>query len=455
MTLRSSIYLAATLALTVLCAAGCERDTSGLQPVPADTDPIVFSDTFGKGVDFQAFLGSKTDAVSIDPVERHLGSASLKVTVPAPGATSGGYAGGAFTARYQRDLSGYNALTFWAKASKALTLDIAGLGNDNTGTSRYEASRSAIALTTNWTKITVPIPLPEKLDYERGLFYFAEGPEGTAGSTVWFDEVRFETVTSIGNPRPGIAPIIVGAFVGGTVTVTGTRTTFTVDGTDRTIDHSPGYFTFTSSNETVAVVSDGVIQAVGIGTATIKGSLGTVEAAGGLTVNVTAAPTEPAPTPTLPAGDVISLFSNRYTNVPVDTWSASWDMADVGDFRISGNDVKAYTNLTYAGVEFTTSPINASAMTHLHLDVWLPQGAYVKIKLVDFGADGAYGGGDDREQELTFNASSTPPLAIGTWCPLDIPLTRFTAIPERAHLAQFILSSDSKTLYLDNLYFHR
>ncbi|MCD8479591.1 MAG: hypothetical protein LRZ88_04765 [Candidatus Cloacimonetes bacterium] len=42
-----------------------------------------------------------------------------------------------------------------------------------------------------------------------------------------------------------------------------------------------------------------------------------------------APPTVPevaAPTPTYDAGNVISLFSNAYTNVPVDTWSAGWDM---------------------------------------------------------------------------------------------------------------------------------
>jgi hypothetical protein len=442
-------------ALAVVWTVGCERDTTGLKPVPADDDPVVFSDTFGKGVDFQAFMGSKVDAVAIDQVEKYQGSASLKITVPSPGDASGGYAGGAFTTQYARDLSGYNALTFWAKASRAVTLDVAGLGNDNTGTSKFEASRSGILLSTAWSRIVLPIPLPARLDYERGRFFFAEGPEGSAGSTVWIDEVRFETVTTISNPRPAITPKVVSAFVGATVPVTGTRTTFNVDGTDRTLDHSPGYFTFTSSNETVAVVTDDGILAVGTGTANIAGQLGTVEATGALTLNVTGAPTVAAPTPALPAADVVSLFSNAYTNVPVDTWSASWDIADVSDFKIAGNDAKAYTNLTYAGIEFTTNTINASAMTHVHLDVWIPQGVFFRVKLVDFGADGVYGGGDDQQQELTFNAGSAPPLAFGVWSGLDIPLSNFTALPSRAHLAQLILSSDSKIVYLDNVYFHR
>lgn len=44
-----------------------------------------------------------------------------------------------------------------------------------------------------------------------------------------------------------------------------------------------------------------------------------------------AAPDNPAPTLTAAPGDVISLFSNAYTNVPVDTWSAGWDQAEVAD----------------------------------------------------------------------------------------------------------------------------
>ena len=128
-------------------------------------------------------------------------------------------------------------------------------------------------------------------------------------------------------------------------------------------------------------------------------------------------PTTPAPTPTFPAADVISLFSNPYTNVPVDTWSAVWDQADVADIQIAGNDTKLYTNLVFAGIEFISQTVDATSMTHFRMDIWTPDPtalpAVFKIKLVDFGANGIFGGGDDVEHELTFNANSTPPLATG------------------------------------------
>ncbi|WP_411279674.1 hypothetical protein [Gemmatimonas sp.] len=128
------------------------------------------------------------------------GTATLKVIVPNPGDASGGYAGGAFVAQVPRDLSSYNAVTFWAKASINAKLDVVGLGNDNTGTSTRSAQRSAIDVTPTWTKYTLPIPLASKLTAERGLFYFAEGPENGVGYTLWFDDIKFET-GELGTPR--------------------------------------------------------------------------------------------------------------------------------------------------------------------------------------------------------------------------------------------------------------
>jgi hypothetical protein len=456
MTLTRANRTAAAAALTLVAAVGCERDTTGLEPAPGNTDPIVFMDDFGAAVDYQAFLGSNLEAVSVDPNVKHEGFASLKISVPDPGDPAGGWAGGAFTTRFARELSGYNALTFWAKSSVASTLDIAGLGNDNTGFSKYEASWSNIPLTEDWTKYVIPIPLPEKLAVERGLFFLAEGPEGSTGHDVWFDDVMFETVGTISDPRPAMASKTINTFAGATIEIEGTQVVFNVDGTDQVIQHLPGYFNFESSNESVAMVVDGKIRVLDAGVATIKAKLDTLDALGGVTVFAVAPPpTAPTP-PTLPAADVISLFSNAYRNVTVDTWSADWDVADVTDFQIAGDDVKAYSNFQFAGIEFGSQTINATEMTHFHIDVWVPDdGTVFRVKLVDFGANGIFGGGDDSEHEIAFTASSTPPLATETWLPLDIPLADFTRLMNREHLAQLILSGNPSKVYVDNIYFHK
>lgn len=454
-------FISLVIAAIVL-VAGCGRDTDTLDPAPISTDPVVFTDGFGQGVDFQAFLNSKVDAVQMTTEIRYSGTTALEVTVPGPDDPTGWFAGGAFVANVPRDFSGYDALTFWARASKGTaTLNVAGIANDNTGNSLYEASVNDIPLTTTWAKYIVPIPLPAKLAMERGLFFFAEGYEADNESyQIWFDDVVFEKTGLVSNPRPALAPGTASAFVGGTVEISGTRTTFDVDGSDVTVEHLPGYFSFASSNDTVAQVTGGDIVVVGPGTATITAALGNVPATGAVTVTANPAPTAPAPAPTVPEADVISLFSDVYDDVTVDSWSADWpDMADVADFAIGGDPVKAYTNLIYAGILFETAPIDASGMDFFHLDIWAPPGtSQFKVKLVDFGEDGLYGGAPDSEKELTFTGATSPAFTGGEWVGLDIPLADFmgaSGLQSREHLAQLVISGADITAFIDNVYFYR
>ena len=83
-------------------------------------------------------------------------------------------------------------------------------------------------------------------------------------------------------------------------------------------------------------------------------------------------PITAAPAPTIPPVDVISLFSAAYDDVPVGSWSADPDQADVADAQAAGDEVKHYTNLRVATIDFGGTPVDASAMTHLHIDVWTP-----------------------------------------------------------------------------------
>jgi len=465
MPLKRTIRVAGAAALSAMLAAGCGRSTGPLQPWRGIPESIVFQDAFPASVVFQPFGGSKGDALTIDrdTTHVHAGTACLMIRVPSPGDPAGTYAGGAVTVmdgKLLRDLTGYDALTFWAKANKSVVLEVAGFGNDNTGTSKFEAKSVSFPLTTSWKKFVIPIPLPARLTNEGGLFFFASGPQMGAGYTLWLDDLQFERLGKITDPRPVMTTQTVNAVVGATIPVTGTRVTFSVldslgVGVDHLVQHMPGYFTYASSNPAVATISGGTIHVVGSGNATITARLDTTTVAGTVTVAAIAPPATAAPTPTVPAANVISLFSNAYAPVPVDTWSATWDVADVADAKIAGNDNKLYTNLTYAGIEFVTHKIDATTMTAFHTDVWAPSGTTFKVKLVDFGADGAFGGGDDSQPELTFNAGSTPPFSSGDWVPLEIPLTDFTGLLARAHLAQLIISGDTRTVYVDNVYFHK
>jgi hypothetical protein len=444
--------IVAVMGASVVLTA-CSRDLSLLEPAPFPREPGIFTDGFAPGLSFQAFAGSKTDAVQIDPTTKFRGANALRVTIPAPGDASGSYAGGAFVSNVARDLSEFDALTFWARASiGGQLLNVAGLGNDNTGNSRFTVERNGIPLTTSWQKIVIPIPLAEKLLQEQGMFFFAAGPDNGIGYDLWIDELQFETLGTIRSPRPAITPATLSAEVGATLSITGTSLTVDVDGVDVRVSVAPSYFTFTSANPAIATVNEGgVVTVVGVGSTSITAALGTVAATGAITVATEIPPSVAAPTPTRAAADVISLFSNSYPNAPVDTWSASWDAADVSDLQIAGNATKKYSGLGFAGIEFVSQPVNATSMTHLHVDLLTTSAATFRIKLVDFGANGAFGGGDDSEHEVTVQSSGAP----GTWSSLDIPLSSFTGLTGRSSVAQLILSSTVGTVYLDNLYFYK
>ncbi len=164
-------------------------------------------------------------------------------------------------------------------------------------------------------------------------------------------------------------------------------------------------------------------------------------------------PTVAAPTP--PARDpskVISLFSDAYTNVPVDTWRTDWSSAVLTDLTINGNPTKKYSQLDFVGIETISNQLNITNMTHLHLDVWSPNFTFFGIKLVDFGPNGVYGGGDDVEHQVNFTS-----LAQSEWVSLDIPLSEFTGLTTRNNIAQYILVGQPTgltTVYIDNFYFY-
>ena len=166
-------------------------------------------------------------------------------------------------------------------------------------------------------------------------------------------------------------------------------------------------------------------------------------------------PTEPsvaAPTPTQMPSNVISLFSDAYTNVAVDNFiSFSNGGATLEEVMVAGNATKKYTNLDYVGIEtLGANLIDASTMTTIHMDIWTPDTNNFKIKIVDFGANKAYQGGDDTEHEVTYATTET-----GKWIGYDIPLTDFTGLASNANLAQYILSKNPQgTIFIDNIYFH-
>ena len=230
---------------------------------------------------------------------------------------------------------------------------------------------------------------------------------------------------------------------------------------DQSVNTAPAYFDYTSSNPSVATVNElGVVKILDKGSSTITATLAEQEAEGSLSIEAIGEallPPEPAPTPTPPQDSVISMFSNAYEDVPVDTWNPFWEFstAEVEDVKIGDDDVKRYKNLNFVGILTESAQIDATDMTHFHLDIWTPDAtelpAAFKVLLVDYGPDGNFGGGDDSSHELTF---TSPTLVTGEWISLDIPLSDFVGLTNRTNIAQLVLSGDLPNVFVDNVYYY-
>ena len=107
-------------------------------------------------------------------------------------------------------------------------------------------------------------------------------------------------------------------------------------------------------------------------------------------------------------------------------------------------------------MEYSAPTIDATSMTHFHLDAYISgpiaAGREFRVLLVDFGADGSYGGGDDTRHSTTFRA---PTLVSQNWISIDLPFSSLTGLGSRSNMAQLILEGgDGSKIFIDNIYFY-
>ena len=169
----------------------------------------------------------------------------------------------------------------------------------------------------------------------------------------------------------------------------------------------------------------------------------------------TAAPTPPNRAP----GDVVSLFSNSYTNIAIDAWSAPWDNSDVADLQIAGNDTKKITFGSFLGVDFSTAGHHQdlSQMTHFHMDFYTETpsliGKVFNTKLSQWGGTAA----EVSAAELNINDGTSPAVVSGSWVSIDVPITigPWSNNITRNDIAQFLITSNLSVVYVDNIYFYK
>jgi len=460
----SKILLLSGLLFAV--TVSCERAISDeLEFATNSNTGDIFTDTpIGLGSDFYfPFGGSKATAWTVDETEGYKSNTSMRFDVPNADDLDGNYAGAIFRVDGAgRDLTEYDALTFWAKASQGVSIGQMGFGIDF-GENKHQVTKSGVSLTTNWVKYTIAIPDASKLFEERGMFWYSAGTQNTGGFgyTFWIDELKFEKLGTVAQPQPAIfngVDIVQQSFTGVDIVIEGTQTFNLGSGINQTVTVAPSYFTFTSTNADVARVSEvGIITVVGSGTAKITATLGGVKAAGSLTIESSGSFPLP-PIPTRDPSNVISIFSDTYTSVPVDFFNGYWEpyqTTQSADFVADGNSILNYTDFNFVGNQFSNPTVDATQKSNVHINMYIPGEVPANmdflITIVDFGADKAQGGDDDTREQIFFNKAIWVP---NTWITLEFPITMANKNAIGQIIYENINFSSLKNFYLDNIYFY-
>ncbi len=470
--------------LLSLAVISCERDISDeavLASFPNTADifidnPVGLTDEFFES--FDPAEGYDTESFDVVDDEAFEGTSSIRLDVPAP-TPEAFQVGGIFRDRGNgRNLTQYDALTFYAKASTTGGTINVGFGADF-GEEKFRVERAGIALTTNWRKYVVPIPDASKLVQEVGLFSFFAGPiDGQTGWVFWLDEIRFETLgtnLTVNAQILGGEDVVLQSFLNSSTTITNIGQTVNLaDGSNVFINAAPAYFNFTSSDINVATVDEnGVVDVVGdSGTTIVTATLDNVQAEGSLELSSNGEFPH-APVPMRPASNVVSLFSDAYANVQVRHYNGfflPYQTTQGGAGSDPNNvDIQApfsdgtldniinYTQLNFVsiGMYETVPLIDVSSATHLHLDLNVQEsvdpGDFIRLSLESGTGVGAVG-----SSAFTLNATALTTVNSDGWATLDIPLSSFAGNVDLANLGQLFFISDGtvSNVWVDNVYFY-
>ena len=157
----------------------------------------------------------------------------------------------------------------------------------------------------------------------------------------------------------------------------------------------------------------------------------------------------PAPTPTVAAEDVISIYSDTYTTgVNGFNINPGWGQAtQISQVTVAeGDQVLLMESLNYQGHTFDAADL--SGMTHVHFDYYSHEVAFgdLPFSIINTGVPGG-----TVEQAVTTDAST-----IDTWVQVDIALSEYTNMTELLGAIDQLKWGDCAggSIYIDNLYFY-
>ena len=158
------------------------------------------------------------------------------------------------------------------------------------------------------------------------------------------------------------------------------------------------------------------------------------------------APTGAPAAPTADSDDVVSIFSDTYTNEVVSEWNPDWGQSTVLETITIGNDkILKYSNLNYSGLVTNYDPgTSLDGKNYVHFDYWTNDASKLGLKLVNT----SHANNDEGKKESIVFTSS---IVKGGWVSVDIPLSEYTS--DVSKFMQLVWDGDG-TVYIDNLYFY-
>lgn len=151
-------------------------------------------------------------------------------------------------------------------------------------------------------------------------------------------------------------------------------------------------------------------------------------------------PTVHAPVPLAPSSNVISVFSDVYSDIPGTNLNPNWGQSTTVTFlQIQGDTTMRYGGLNYQGIQLGSSQnLTAAGMLYLHLDFWNATSTDLGVYLISPGP-------------VETRVALVPPGTTETWIQRDIPLANFAPV-NLSNVIQLKFDGNG-TIYLDNIYF--
>ena len=182
------------------------------------------------------------------------------------------------------------------------------------------------------------------------------------------------------------------------------------------------------------------------------GAIATAEDATSFEVTEILAPLTSAPSPqTRDAGDVVSIFSDKYTDVSLDELPTAWSSGGLEETAVDGDNIWKLTNLDFIGmVTNYANGIDVSSMEKMHIDYWVPEDVTneLLVKIVNT-VDGG-------EAEASLGTTEG-----GSWQSVELDMSVFDGgnLSNKNKITQILIDAVDLegigVVYIDNFYFYK